>query len=288
MRAKTVICLAVSAWLAWAASGEALPGGRTGRATTQEKPAAPAGHGGMMGLGGAPAPAAQKVTGTVLETISASSYTYLRLRTSSGEEWAAVDQSDAKVGSTVTVLVSMTAENFESKALKRTFPKLIMGSLVAPGAASAGDESSAAAGGALLSSHGSAPGAQGAVMPPGHPAVGADSSVTTPVKPAPKAEGADGRTVAEVWKQRAALAGGRVAVRGTVVKFLGGIMGKNWLHLRDGSGSAATGDEDITVTTAEFAAVGDVVLVKGLVKVDQDFGAGYRYPVIIEDASVAK
>jgi hypothetical protein len=64
-------------------------------------------------------------------------------------------------------------------------------------------------------------------------------------------------------------------------------MGKNWLHLRDGSGTAGK-DNDITITTNDEAAVGDVVLVKGTVRVDKDFGAGYAYPVIIEDAKLSK
>ena len=71
------------------------------------------------------------------------------------------------------------------------------------------------------------------------------------------------------------------------MKWNAGIMGKNWLHLRDGSGAAGK-DNDITITTSDEAAVGDVVLVKGTVRVDKDFGAGYAYPVIIEDAKLSK
>ena len=79
-----------------------------------------------------------------------------------------------------------------------------------------------------------------------------------------------------------------VAVRGKVVKYNPGIMGKNWIHLRDGSGSREKKDDDITVTTLDSAAVGDVVLVRGTVHLDRNFGAGYVYPVIIEDAKVSK
>ena len=73
-------------------------------------------------------------------------------------------------------------------------------------------------------------------------------------------------------------------VRGKVVKFLPQIMGKNWLHLQDGSGSE--GSNDLTVTTATTVNVGDVVLVSGVVSVDRDFGFGYEYDVILEDAEV--
>jgi hypothetical protein len=65
-------------------------------------------------------------------------------------------------------------------------------------------------------------------------------------------------------------------------------MGKNWFHIRDGSGAQAKGDNDITITTDGQAAVGDVVVIVGVVRVDKDFGAGYTYPVIIEEATFAK
>jgi hypothetical protein len=103
-----------------------------------------------------------------------------------------------------------------------------------------------------------------------------------------KAEGANGHTVAELWGDKASLRDKPVAVRGKVVKFLPGIMGRNWLHLRDGSGSADAGTHDITVTTADGAAVGDTVVVNGVLRVDKDFGAGYKYGVIIEDGKVAR
>ena len=91
--------------------------------------------------------------------------------------------------------------------------------------------------------------------------------------------------MAEVHAGKASLAGKPVKVRGKVVKVSTGIMGKNWLHLRDGTGEA--GSNDLTVTTAATAQVGDVVVVTGTVTVDKDFGSGYRYAVLIEDAQVA-
>jgi hypothetical protein len=205
-----------------------------------------------------------KVTGTVAETFDAAGYTYLKLKTASGEEWAAVRQTPVKQGQTVTMSVQMTAEKFESKTLKRTFDRILFGALEDAGTAAPAPQAQA-------QQHMSAPAA-------------AD---TTPIKVA-KAEGSDAKSVAEVWASRDALKDGKVVVRGKVVKFLGGIMGKNWIHLRDGSGSAEKSDNDITVTTNDTAAIGDVVVISGVVHVDKDFGAGYRYPVIIEEAKVTK
>ena len=71
-----------------------------------------------------------------------------------------------------------------------------------------------------------------------------------------------------------------------MVKFNQQIMGKNWLHIRDGSGEADAKTNDLTVTTGVTAKVGDTVLVTGKLVLDKDFGYGYKYAVIIEDAKV--
>jgi hypothetical protein len=226
---------------------------------------------------GQPAAPADETTlkGKVAERIDAAPYSYLKLSTNSGEVWAAVPQTEADKGSEVTVVNAFPMKDFESKTLKRKFDVVYFGTV------SGGEPS--------------APPAAGA-MPPGHPPVsggapqgpgpGAPNEVKD-VKVA-KASGPDARTVAEIHAQHTALKEKPVAVQGKVVKFNAGIMGKNWIHLRDGSGSAEKGDNDITVTTQEQATVGDVVTAKGTVRLDKDFGAGYHYAVIIEDAKVSK
>jgi len=96
---------------------------------------------------------------------------------------------------------------------------------------------------------------------------------------------AGGKTVAEVFAEKDQLGGQAVTVRGKVVKTNANIMGKNWLHVRDGSG--AEGTNDLTVTTAaHLPSVGDTVLVTGQVSLNKDFGMGYAYDVIVEDAEV--
>jgi hypothetical protein len=118
-------------------------------------------------------------------------------------------------------------------------------------------------------------------MPADHPAAKPGEAVD--LSGIAKADG--GKTVAEVFAEKASLAGKPVTVRGKVVKVNGGIMGKNWLHVRDGSG--AEGTNDLTVTTAgELPALGAIVVVTGPVTLDKDFGMGYQYAVIVEDADV--
>ena len=118
-------------------------------------------------------------------------------------------------------------------------------------------------------------------MPADHPAAKPGEEVD--LSGIAKAEG--GKTVAEVFAEKASLAGKPVTVRGKVVKVNGGIMGKNWLHVRDGSG--AEGTNDLTVTTSgELPELGTIVVVTGPVTLDKDFGMGYQYAVILEDADV--
>jgi len=94
----------------------------------------------------------------------------------------------------------------------------------------------------------------------------------------------NGYTVAEIFAQQAQLATQEVTIRAKVVKFSPNIMKTNWIHLQDGSGVAGT--NDLTITTSGQAALGDTVLVKGIIDLNQDFGYGYKYDVIIQDAQV--
>ncbi len=93
-------------------------------------------------------------------------------------------------------------------------------------------------------------------------------------------------TVADLYAKKDELAGKQVTLRGKVMKFSPMIMGKNWIHVQDGSGEASAGNNDMTVTTSQSANVGDTVLVKGTLVANKDFGAGYSYDVIVEDAEV--
>jgi len=65
-------------------------------------------------------------------------------------------------------------------------------------------------------------------------------------------------------------------------------MGKNWLHLRDGTGAAADGTNNVVVTTKDEAAIGDVVTAKGVVRTDVDLGSGYTYKVLVDSATLQK
>jgi hypothetical protein len=220
----------------------------------------------------APAPgAAGEVTlsGTLLERIDAPPYTYLRVATPAGEEWAAVSQTGVAVGEKVTV-TGTTMQGFQSKTLQRQFDRIVFGTLASAPAPAPTPSAAAAA------SHPS----------PTEPGLAHTAAPASAGEKLPVAEGPGATTIADLFANRAALAGKEVAVRGKVVKVNSGILGKTWIHLQDGSGSAANADHDITVTTVGSAKLDDVVTVRGALRLDKDLGSGYRYTAIIEDATI--
>lgn len=204
-------------------------------------------------------------TGTVTETMNASAYTYVQVDTGKEKIWAAAPVFAVKVGDKVTIPKGGTPmEKFESKALKRTFDVIYFVQEIEGGTKPT-------------------PALAGATLPPTSPH-------GTP-KPAPapidfsgikKADG--GMTVAEVYAKKADLAAKKISVRGKVVKYNAEIMDKNWVHIQDGTG--VSGSNDITITTQDSAKVGDTVLVTGQVALNKDFGHGYKYNLLLEDAKI--
>jgi hypothetical protein len=100
------------------------------------------------------------------------------------------------------------------------------------------------------------------------------------------ADQAEQKTVAALYQEKANLSGHHVQLRGKIVKVNNAIMNRNFLHLRDGTGKE--GSNDLTITSQDTAEVGDEVVVSGTITVDKDFGAGYTYPILLEQASVSK
>ncbi len=213
--------------------------------------------------------------GEVLEVQDAGAYTYLRLRTVTGEIWAAVSKAPVRKGSEVTIFDAMEMQDFESKSLDRTFPTIFFGTVGVAAVAEPLDAATVAQ------------------MPAGHPDLsqihaGHPKTGDVPVTKVSKAEGATGRTIAEVNADRLALKDLQVTIRATVVKVTANVMGTNWVHLQDGSGSAADSSNDLLVTSKDEPNVGDIVVAVGVVKTDVDFGAGYSYAVLVANASLQK
>jgi hypothetical protein len=206
-------------------------------------------------------------TGKIVETFDSGGYTYVRVDDGSKKLWAAGPQTKVAVGDKVMLADGMPMPNFASKTLGRTFDMIYFVSAIQIVAAkpAAGADSNAA-------------------MAAAHSGIGSNAAkapaVEVDLSNIKKADG--GNTVAELFSDKAALAGKDVVVRGRVVKYTPAVMGKNWVHIRDGSGAAGT--NDLTISTNASAAVGNLVLVRGKLQTDRDLGAGYHYDVIIEDA----
>ena len=96
------------------------------------------------------------------------------------------------------------------------------------------------------------------------------------------------QTIATVYKDKATLAGKTVSAQGKVVKVNNNIMGRNFVHIQDGSGDAKAGTNDLLVTGKQVVAVGDQVTISGKVVLNRDFGSGYSYPLLVEEASIVK
>jgi hypothetical protein len=212
---------------------------------------------------GAPAEPADLLKGKVLDRLDAGRYSYLRLSTASGEIWAAVLQAEVEVGQEIAVVNPMPMDGFETKTLNRKFDRIVFGVLQKPG----GEDTAQ-------------------VLMDAHSAI-ADTASVGPIK-VEKVAGSDGRTVGEIFSQKLDLKDRKVAVRGKITKVNANILNRTWIHIQDGTGDSQAKTNDLTVTSQGSAAVGDTVLVEGIIRTDKNYGMGYVFPVIIEDASVTK
>lgn len=224
----------------------------------------------MEGHGTAPIAGAH--SGTVLTTMDGGIYTYVEIDEGGGKKiWAVGPKIKVSVGDKVEFQGGMSMPNYQSKTLNRTFDSILFVSEIRMA-------------GSPDMPHGLPTDSK--AMPPGHPGAGAPTGKAA--VEAPKvgsiSKAKDGFTVEELFSNRDQLNGKTIAVRGKVVKFSSEIMGKNWVHLQDGTGTQ--GSNDLTVTTDQTAVAGDTILVQGTLRKDKDFGAGYQYNVIIEDAKI--
>lgn len=234
------------------------------------------------------------LTGKVVETFDSGGYTYARLQCGPDQFWVATAATDVNVGEDVTCAKGMVTHNFTSKTLNRTFDEIIFASgfegkesKMPPAAATAapsGEGNTASSFAAALQSEGdqtpASVGDPGVAMGSGKAVVPfADLKVE-------KADGDNAFTVAELYSKAADLDGKKVRVKGQVMKVSQNIMGKNWVHIQDGTGNPKDSTHDLVVTTAAVPEKGQIITVEGTLAANKDFGAGYKYNVIVEDADL--
>ena len=193
-------------------------------------------------------------TVSVIEKIDASNYSYLKVSENNKEYWIAVPQMDVKPGEMVGYSKAMEMKNFKSETLKRTFESI----LFVDDAKKAGDSQQ---------------------MTSPHSNVVAPKDASIKVEPLK-----DGYTVEKIYDKKSSLVNKTVKVKGVVVKVNEGIMGTNWIHIQDGTGNGA--NHDLLVTSQSTAKVGQTIIAAGQVVSDKDLGAGYFYPVMLENSKI--
>lgn len=240
----------------------------------------------------APAPVAETTikSGKVLESMNAAGYTYILVENEAGQTWIAVLETAVKVGDKISYYDGMVMPDFHSKTLNRTFSQLVFSNglvgqapPVAPGTeAAAGSPSFAEA---LSKQSGAAP-----TTAADAPTTGSSKAIVpfADIK-VDKAKGKNSYTIEEIFTKAAELNGKTVKVRGKVMKISAKIMGKNWIHLQDGTGKQEKNTHDlVATTTGPTSDKWDIITVEGVLAADKNFGAGYIYSAIIEEAKISE
>jgi hypothetical protein len=201
-------------------------------------------------------------TGTVLETMDSGGYTYVRVDTGQEQLWAAAPQVAVKVADTVRLPEGAPMTGYHSATLNRSFELIYFVAYIAvEGGGNGGGEWTK----------------DPAQQPQEQPPVKIDLSGID------RAEG--GKTVAEIFDEKTQLSGQAVVVRGKAVKVTRNVMGKTWIHLKDGT-AGVDGADDLVVTTTADAEVGNTILASGIVTLDLDIGFGYEFDVLLQEATV--
>lgn len=229
-------------------------------------------------------PQAVPLSGKVLETMEAGGYTYLQLKTGADKVWVAIPQSKIAVGQELILLPGYEFKNFVSRGLNRKFDRIIFSAGID------GTKTIKLSPSAIKMVHGQM-GAQNQGATAAKPAAPAAKGAAR--KPVPvvleriqKAKGRNSYTVAQLYANRLKLEKKPVVVRGKVVKVSTRILKRNWIHLQDGTGSDKKKNNLIVVTSQDLPREGDIVTARGTLYNRIDFGSGYKYELLIQNARV--
>ena len=202
-------------------------------------------------------PGAHKVT--VEEILQANAYTYVKVNENGQEDWIAITKrTDLEEGMTLYYADAMEMKNFHSEDLDRDFESVWFVQTVSDQPLTMNKSMDRS-------------------LPHSNVKPEADESISVETA-------AGGITIAKLFGDKSSYDMQRVKIKGKVVKINRGIMGKNWIHIQDGTGEGE--NYDLTVTTNDDAQVGQIVVVEGDVALNKDFGSGYRYDIILENSKV--
>lgn len=245
-----------------------------------------------VAMPGLSAPSTEQVSsGTIKETMDASGYTYMLVTSAGKDIWVAIPETQVEAGTTVNYYQGMEMKDFNSKTLNRTFDSIIFSSGIAAGpepkATPAASSESADSFASAVKAERSAP-APAAINDTQASAGSAGAIVPLAEISVEKATAENAYTVSELFSGAGELKGKKVQVRGKVMKVSPAIMGKNWIHLQDGTGDPMKNTHDLVVTTNENVELDSTVTFEGVITADKDFGAGYKYDAIVEEAVLIK
>jgi hypothetical protein len=195
----------------------------------------------------------------VEEVIQASQYTYLKVSENGAENWIAVNRQEAEKGEIYYYNKALEMKNFHSKELERDFETIY-----------------------FVQEISTLP-IIGEVQTPAQQGTKVASTQKEGISVAP-AEGSV--SIAQLYAGRNDYAGKTIKMKGQVVKVNEEVMGKNWIHIQDGTKDGES--FDLTITTLDKAAVDDIVTFEGAIILNKDFGYGYSYELIMEDAKLVK
>ncbi len=195
-------------------------------------------------------------TGVVLEAASGGGYTYLKVDENGNTFWIAGPEAQVSTGATVSFSEQIWMPNFTSKALNRTFEKILFVDGISVGSSKPSPAK-------------------------------ASPTERTQAAPAGPAKAASAYTIQEIFSRKYELNGEPVKVRGNVVKVTENVMSRTWVHIKDGTGTSGS-DTLIFRSKDDSAAVGSVVTAEGVLETDKDFGFGYFYSVIVEEANFSE
>ncbi len=193
----------------------------------------------------------------VEEVLQTSSYTYLRVAENGDDYWIAVVKMDAEVGENYYYKKGLEMKDFKSKELDKVFDQVLFVDKISATPLGQNDKK---------------------LQVNDEKAKKAISEKQDIELQIPE----DATSIGELFKNSSKYNGKEIQVYGKVVKVNEAIMGKNWVHLQDGTNN--NGKFDLTLTTNDKVKVGDVVTFQGVVTLNKDFGAGYFYELIVEEA----
>lgn len=198
------------------------------------------------------------------ETLHTDKYTYVRVNENGQSFWIAIPKSNVQIGTTYYYSGGLMKKNFQSKEYDRVFETLYLvpGLTTEPGGAQGGGSAVDQALSGGPHNH------EADVAPPTSEIAGAKGSVK----------------IASLMANLGKYDGKVIKVTGKCVKLNPMIMGRNWIHIQDGSAN----NFDLTVTTTDQVELGSIVTLEGTIGLNRDFGAGYKYNVIMEGAKTIK